>query len=61
MTVSAVQLRNVFNVNDVKLAQAYPKFDATGVNAVKERELHPAVCSTELGKTHLANRLDLLC
>ncbi len=61
MPVNAVQFGNLFNVNKIQYAQNNSAQGiASGVNAVKDRELHPAVSSTNLGATPLANKLDLL-
>lgn len=53
-------ISNLYNVNRIQHAQARYNNNAGGVYSVKDRELHPALSSTEFGKTPLANRLDLL-
>ena len=62
MAINALsKIGNLYSVNNIKFAQA--RFDrgaASGVNSVKDRELHPAMSSTELCSTPFANKLDLL-
>lgn len=53
-------ISNLYDVNRIKHVQAKYNTNTGGVYSVKDRELHPALSSTEFGKTPLANRLDLL-
>ncbi len=58
---SLAKIGNLYSGNDIKLAQnRYESGVTASINAVKDRELHPAVSSTNLCSTPLANKLDLL-
>ena len=62
MPVNSVQFGNLYKVNNIKYVQNNSAQGiAQGVNSVKDRELHPEVCSTDLGVTPYANKLDILC
>ncbi len=58
MSVNKVQFGNLYGVNAIRQAQSRPA--NVQYSAVKDRELHPVVNSTELAKTPFANKLDLL-
>lgn len=61
MSVNAIRFGNLYSVNAIRQAQATPINYKNQVDTVKNRELHPAVSSTELAQTPLANKIDYLC